>query len=125
MIALATATTVGAGLFLSAAPAASAAPATVTACFDHTVAINNVDPNGHWPGYSEATTTSFCNDINVKMNTTTSVRTCFRPSSGNIFCNDWRTVYAKVWGLAATDVRDGTHFWLEFLTDSVTGIAAF
>ncbi|MFB6617847.1 hypothetical protein ACIGFK_12155 [Streptomyces sp. NPDC085524] len=67
-----------------------------------------------WPHDVLAVTTSYCNDINVKANATAKVRTCFVPSSGGWYCNSFRWVYAGTWGLAATDVKDGTKFYLEF-----------
>ena len=114
-----------AGLVFGPGPAASAAPATVLACNDHYHTINGTDPNGHWPPYGEARTTSYCNDINVKVTSTVSVLTCFLPSSGGTTCNAWRTLYANTWGLAATDVRDGTRFYLVFSTTAVYGRASY
>ncbi|MDS0135438.1 MULTISPECIES: hypothetical protein [unclassified Amycolatopsis] len=111
-----------AGLVFAPGPAASA---TVLACNDHFHTINGADPNGHWPPYGEAVTTSYCYDINVKMTETVSVSTCFLPSSGGISCNSRRTVYANTWGLAATDVKDGTHFYLSFSKEGVYGRASY
>ena len=70
-------------------------------------------------------TTSYCNDINVKVDRTEGVFTCFQPSSRPIYCNGRRTVYAGTWGLAATDVLDGTKFWLIFDSEGTTGVAAY
>ncbi|MET8290051.1 hypothetical protein ABZV80_33235 [Streptomyces sp. NPDC005132] len=53
------------------------------------------------------------------------MQTCFAPSSGGYYCNGWRTVYANTWGLAATDVNDGTRFWLLFTSTDVHGVAAY
>ncbi|MEU0947213.1 hypothetical protein ABZ379_31485 [Streptomyces canus] len=116
--------TVG-GLTTATATTAAAAPGTALACYDHRHSIDGTDPNGHWPPYSSTYTTSYCNDINVKMTTTVSVQTCFDPTNGDPYCNGWRTVYANTWGLAATDVRDGTNFWLLFSSTGVQGVAAY
>ncbi|MGW7386007.1 hypothetical protein [Streptomyces sp. NPDC054794] len=122
MIALAAAASAAAGVLL--VPATPAA-ATATYCRDHLKSINGTDPNGHWPPYSSTYTTSYCNDINVKVNQQTEVETCFAPSSGGYYCNGFRTLYANTWGLAATDVRDGTNFWLIFGSTTVQGVAAY
>ncbi|MER5473025.1 hypothetical protein [Streptomyces sp. NPDC002685] len=122
MIALATATTAMAGLFLAPAPMASAA---ATSCYGSAKTINGTDDNGHWPPSGSTYTTSNCNDINVKITRTIDVQTCFAPTSGGYYCNGWRTVYANTWGLAATDVRDGTNFWLLFTSTDVHGLAAY
>lgn len=112
-------------LAIPASPPVVHATATTTSCFGSAKTINGTDPNGHWPPFSSAFTTSNCNDINVKMTTTVNVRTCFAPTSGGTFCNGWRTVSANTWGLAATDVLDGTRFWLEFFSTLVQGLAAY
>ncbi|MEV5645981.1 hypothetical protein AB0L67_38710 [Streptomyces flaveolus] len=68
--------------------------------------------NAHWPGTGYwATTTSNCEDINIKTNTTRSVRTCFKATGS---CNAWRTAPAGQWALAATDVNDGSQFYIQF-----------
>lgn len=65
------------------------------------------------PGWAYAT--SNCNDINVKpTNGSTKVRTCFDPTSGDVYCNAWRSVPDDTWGEAASDVANGTKFYLEF-----------
>ncbi|MFD3457808.1 hypothetical protein ACFWVC_37215 [Streptomyces sp. NPDC058691] len=122
MIALAAATTAMAGLFLAPAPAASAA---ATSCYGSAKTINGTDDNGHWPPGGSTYSTSNCSDINVKITRTLDVQTCFAPSSGGYYCNGWRTVYANTWGLAATDVNDGTRFWLLFTSTDVHGVAAY
>ncbi|MEU5096143.1 hypothetical protein [Streptomyces sp. NPDC020996] len=119
---LAAAATAMAGLFLVPAPAASAA---ATSCYGSAKTINGTDDNGHWPPYSATYTTSNCNDINVKMTTTVYVQTCFDPTNGDYYCNDPRQVQANTWGLAATDVKDGTRFWLLFSSTGVRGLAAY
>ncbi|MEV0185325.1 hypothetical protein AB0I54_39570 [Streptomyces sp. NPDC050625] len=122
MIALTAATTLATGLFLAPAPTASAA---ATSCYGSAKTINGTDDNGHWPPGGSTKTTSNCNDINVKITRTIDVQTCFAPTSGGYYCNGWRTVYANTWGLAATDVKDGTTFWLLFTSTDVHGLAAY
>ncbi|MEU3460354.1 hypothetical protein ABZ721_10395 [Streptomyces sp. NPDC006733] len=77
------------------------------------------DP-AYWPARgSYATTTSRCNDINLKLDGAgvRSVRTCFKAgSSWN--CGGWHILAEGRWGLAATDVLDGTQFFLQFLGTS-------
>jgi hypothetical protein len=129
LITLAATITIIAGLFLASAPAAFAAapssPSTALACLDNPTPITGVDDNWHWPPFSSTVTTAKCADINVRITRTVDVRTCFEPTSGAPFCNAWRTVFANTWGLAATDVRDGTRFYLLFSSGSITGHAAY
>ena len=125
LVATATATT---GLLLAPAASASAEPgaqAALRSCYGSATEIKYVDDNWHWPPFGSTRTTRNCNDINVFVNQTLPVRTCFKPSSGGEYCNAWRTVYVNTWGLAATDVRDGTEFYLEFGRGAVVGWAAY
>ncbi|GAA3128874.1 hypothetical protein GCM10017687_50040 [Streptomyces echinatus] len=47
------------------------------------------------------------------------MRTCFKTTG----CNGWRTLRAGNWGVAATDVLDGTKFYLQFAgTSRATGL---
>ena len=99
-----------------ASPASSDSdqPVTIQACYD-TAKSYTTDSYNTWPhAPAWAYTTSACNDINVRPNSGTYVRTCFQPSSGSFYCNAWRWIPGGTWGLAATDVKDGTQFFLEF-----------
>ncbi len=51
--------------------------------------------------------------------------TCFEPTGGGIQCNARRTIYAGTWGLAATDVKAGTKFFLSFSYTGLTGLVAY
>ncbi len=53
------------------------------------------------------------------------MRTCFLPTSGGTQCNAWRSIAAGTWGLAATDVRDNTQFYLLFDKTWATGRVAY
>lgn len=101
----------------ASAPASGSAPAracTVDAPrFTSYAGTGSNDP-AYWPARGTyATTTSRCDDINLKLDATRSVRTCFK-SGSSWTCNGWRTLSAGSWGLAATDVLDGTQFFLQF-----------
>ncbi|WP_265295169.1 hypothetical protein [Streptomyces sp. SHP 1-2] len=87
--------------------------------FTSSPGTSSSDP-AFWPARGTyATTTSRCSDINLKLDGTRSVRTCFRTSG----CNGWRTLTAGRWGLAASDVLDGTQFYLQFSgTSRATGL---
>ncbi|MFJ3310524.1 hypothetical protein ACIPSA_47690 [Streptomyces sp. NPDC086549] len=124
MIALTAAASAVAGVLLLA-PASPASAA--TSCYGSAKTITGTDDNWHWPAGDPnyRYTTSYCDDINVKITTTVQVRTCFSPTSGDDYCNSYRTVYANTWGLAATDVKDGTKFWLVFNTSQVRGLVAY
>lgn len=76
-----------------------------------------------WPARGTyATTTTRCVDINLKLDATREVRTCFKKGSG-WDCNGWRWLSAGRWGLAATDVLDGTKFFVQFKgTTRATGL---
>jgi hypothetical protein len=67
------------------------------------------------------TTTSRCNDINLKITSWGNanplfVRVCFHPGSGGTTCNSWKTFYKSSdlnkWRVIAADVRDGTRYSL-------------
>ncbi|MFJ8011836.1 hypothetical protein [Streptomyces sp. NPDC096339] len=95
------------------AVSAGTAQAGALACND--TARNFVtDEVNSWPHDTLAVTTSYCYDINVKPSADTKVRTCFVPSNAPWYCNAERSLKAGVWGLAATDVKDGTKFYLLF-----------
>lgn len=83
------------------------------------------DNGWFWYGSVYPSTTSNCSDINVKpTNGRIQVRTCFLPTSGSGYCNSWRTIENNTWGTAATDVRDGTKFYLNFSGPSA-GLVAY
>ncbi len=75
--------------------------------------------NQDWPVTGYATTTSNCSDINVKPNQTIQVMTCFYTTG----CNKYRTIQAGTWGVAATDVYNGSKFYLHFWTPSSGQVA--
>ncbi|MFB4421749.1 hypothetical protein C5F59_011740 [Streptomyces sp. QL37] len=65
------------------------------------------------------TTTSRCNDINVRFTSwgnagMLAVRVCFHPSSGGTTCNSWKEFHESSdldrWRVIATDVKDGTKY---------------
>ncbi|WP_338900048.1 hypothetical protein WBG99_34010 [Streptomyces sp. TG1A-60] len=65
------------------------------------------------------TTSSRCNDINLKITSWGNanplfVRVCFHPSSGGTTCNAWKEFTKKgdlnKWRVIATDVKDGTRY---------------
>ncbi|MEU6807544.1 hypothetical protein ABZ920_00630 [Streptomyces sp. NPDC046831] len=122
---LAAAVLTAGGLTAVTATSAGAAPSVACRSDSNLVSINGTDPNGHWPPYSSAYTTANCVDIQVRLTTTTEVKTCFQPTSGPYHCNAWRTAPANTWTLTATDVKDHTQFWLLFLSEGVRGVAAY
>ncbi|MFJ5845529.1 hypothetical protein [Streptomyces sp. NPDC092903] len=68
--------------------------------------------NAHWPATGTYEyTTSNCADINLKLTQTRRVRTCFKATGA---CNGFRTLTAGAWGLAATDVKDNSGFYIQF-----------
>lgn len=126
------------GAALLTAPAAGAAgPETRTAagttavaasCYGGERYIPTTSPGFYPSGSSRLTTSSRCNDINLRITNNDSngkkVRVCFYPSSGGLQCqSSWKRVYGSSWRVIATDVRDGTRFKFQFshTTGSVRG----
>lgn len=103
------------GLTAATTASATAAPATVQSCYGSAKSYAT-DSYNQWPAFPSgwAYATSNCADINVKPSSGTNVRTCFATSSGSYYCNSYRWIAGGTWGLAATDVKDGTKFHLEF-----------
>jgi len=86
------------------------------ACLDtarnYTSSPGSGSRNAHWPGTGIwAYTTSNCRDINLKVDATREVRTCFKATGK---CNDWKWATAGQWMLAATDVLDNSGFYIQF-----------
>ncbi|MFE9391348.1 hypothetical protein [Streptomyces sp. NPDC006784] len=110
------------GISVATASPASAAPAKAAACYDVAVSYSTTQYGAQheWPATGYARTSSSCADINVRPNSTISVRTCFRATAS---CNSWRTISGGTWGLAATDVLDGTDYWLVFSAPSSGRVA--
>lgn len=100
---------------------AAAAPARAQACYDHSVGYETVEvgEKHRWPRTGWATTSSYCADINVKANFMTDVRVCFRKTG----CNSSKTAYSRTWIEAATNVLDGTQYYLQFSSYSA-GLAS-
>lgn len=110
------------GLALVTVPSASAAPATT--CYGSAKSyVSSGRDNLDWPGKGVATTTSYCADINVKPSQGTYVQTCFWTNS-DWTCNSYRWISAGTWGTAATDVLDGSQFFLHFDRSS-SGLVAY
>ncbi|NBM16647.1 hypothetical protein [Streptomyces sp. GC420] len=102
------------------APTAGAAPSAVQSCYGGAVSYSTTV--GYWPtGSGYARTSSACADINVKPSRTVQVATCFRSTGA---CNAWRTISGGTWGVAATNVQDGTDYFLIFSSDSSSGLVA-
>ncbi|MER6531556.1 hypothetical protein [Streptomyces sp. NPDC001508] len=80
--------------------------------------------NAHWPATGTyAYTTNKCLDINLKVDATRKIRACFKATGS---CNGWKTARAGQWALAATDVKDGSGFYIQFQgTARSTGLIAY
>ncbi|RAJ72665.1 MULTISPECIES: hypothetical protein [unclassified Streptomyces] len=95
----------------AAADPGSAAPAVALSCYGSAKSYTT-DSVGFWPtGSGFAYTTSNCADINVKPTTTRRVRVCWKTSGT---CNAYRNAPAGQWTVAASDVLDGSGYWLDF-----------
>ncbi len=112
---LAAAALTAGGLTALTAPTAVAAGTAVQSCLGTAKSFTSTESvPARWPASGSVTATSNCNDINVKPTIGDDVRTCFLPSSGGTTCNAWRPISGGTWGLAATDVKDGTKFYVQF-----------
>ncbi|MFJ4776575.1 hypothetical protein [Streptomyces sp. NPDC088762] len=98
-------------------PAATA----VASCYGGAVYFDAV--LGAWPrnGKDWAYTTSRCADINVKPNKGSWASVCFKATAT---CNGRTWAAAGQWTVVATNVKDGTGFYLAFQTP-VDGYAAY
>ncbi|QXE32931.1 hypothetical protein KQY30_00100 [Streptomyces sp. GMY02] len=104
------------GLTATTGTLATAAPNAVQSCLGTAKPFSTTyaEPHFRWPRSGSVTATSSCNDINVKPVGLVWVSTCFLPTSGGTYCNGWHEIKPGTWGLAATDVLDGTKFYLQF-----------
>lgn len=110
------------GVTAAATAPAAAAPARAQACYDHSVGYTTVAHGElhRWPRTGWATTSSYCADINVKASFRTDVKVCFRATGR---CNSFKTAYERTWVEAATNVLDGTKYYMLFSSYS-TGLAS-
>ncbi|MEU0965740.1 hypothetical protein ABZ357_10030 [Streptomyces sp. NPDC005917] len=100
---------------------AAAAPAAATTCYGSAKSFST-DGALQWPaGSAWAHTTSNCGDINVKPKSGMWVQTCFYSTNS---CNKATWITGGTWGTAATDVRDGTTFYLQF-DRTTSGLVAY
>jgi|SRR6476660_8808589 len=84
------------------------------------------DTYGMWPHYPSptyATTTTACADINIKPTFGTSVTVCFEAWGGA--CNGYKWAPGSQWTVIASNVRDGSRFWIFFETGESTGYIAY
>jgi hypothetical protein len=102
------------GAMLAGAPTASAA----TCYGGEEFFVSN--PGLYPSGSGRLTTSSRCNDINVRFTNniftpSRRVRVCFYPTSGGSFCqSNYTTISGSGWKVVATDVLDNTKFRLQF-----------
>ena len=99
-------------------------PARAVSCYGQAVSYASGISN-QWPSGAElAVTSSYCTDINVKPNATARVKACWwSDSSGGYTCNAYRTINAGTWGVAATNVLNNTHYYLQFAAASRGSVA--
>ncbi|WP_329374649.1 hypothetical protein [Streptomyces sp. NBC_01483] len=123
---LAAAALVAGGLTAVTSGSAAAAPSAALSCYGSAKSYTADSTYYEWPQGSElAVTTSNCVDINVKPNNSESVRTCFWPSDADGWqCNAYRSIAGGTWGLAATNVKNGTSFYVQFQSTS-SGLIAY
>ncbi|MFH9983390.1 hypothetical protein ACH4ND_30070 [Streptomyces sp. NPDC017179] len=108
---------VAGGLTAATGMSATTASAAATSCYGSAKEFWAISDGVYYPRApfnNVYTATTNCNDINVKPTFGSEVRTCFAPSGGGVSCNAFRSLKADTWGLAATDVKVGTKFYLEF-----------
>jgi hypothetical protein len=116
----------GALLSLSLAGVAGATQDEVIpmACYDHAKNFSKPDVGQTLPAVGYYTTTSACNDINIKPNKNVNVKVCFR-STGNCQAS-YKYARAGQWTVVATNVRNDTQFYYLFTTAiTLSGQVAF
>jgi hypothetical protein len=105
------------------APAAPQGDVGVLACYDHARSYSKPSGSYDYPvnDTSYLTTTSYCNDIQIKPTSGRYVLVCFRPSSGAEYCqSNYKWAAANTWTVIATDVLDGTQFYFLFQSSSAS-----
>ncbi|MEI5098702.1 hypothetical protein RB200_08575 [Streptomyces sp. PmtG] len=96
----------------AAEPTADAAVSCYGSARNYTGTPGGPGRNAHWPATGRyAYATRNCADINLKVNYTRQVRICFK-NTGQ--CNAWKTARKGVWKVAASNVRDGAGFYVQF-----------
>ncbi len=101
----------GSGIGLTTTASAAVTPTAALSCYGSAKSYTS-DEFGFWPvGPAYTYTTSNCGDINVKPSTSRRVRVCFKKTST---CNGYRSAPAGQWTVAASDVLDGTAYYLDF-----------
>ncbi|MGC9535335.1 hypothetical protein [Streptomyces sp. UG1] len=108
-------TLAGAGV-LASAPTASAAT-----CYGGAVYFSG--ENHYYPSSGRYTTTSRCNDINIKIENliitpNRKVKVCFYPRSKPAYCQSNYTTATSNWTVVAKNVLDGTKFRFYFESKS-------
>lgn len=98
------------GLAGVAAAPADATPASVRSCYGNAISYETAD-SAAWPGSGYARTTTSCTDINVRPDREVIVRVCFKATGT---CNAGRIAAPNTWTVAASNVRDGAEYWLQF-----------
>ncbi|GAA1117748.1 MULTISPECIES: hypothetical protein [Streptomyces violaceusniger group] len=98
------------------AGAAETGNSSVQACYDGARSYSKASGARYYPNPgSYLTTTSACNDINIKPKTDRYVAVCFKPSSGSDYCQgSYKLAKANQWTAIATDVTNGTRFYFDF-----------
>ncbi|MFD9423741.1 MULTISPECIES: hypothetical protein [unclassified Streptomyces] len=67
-------------------------------------------------------TSTRCADIDIKTNTTRSVKVCFKLSSGSFDCqSSYKSATANAWKVIATDIQDNQEFVFYFESTAATG----
>ncbi|AVV40903.1 hypothetical protein PYK79_26100 [Streptomyces sp. ID05-04B] len=98
---------------------AGGTPASAATCYDGATYFSG--ESYYHPSSGTYTTTSRCNDINVKITNLLitpyrKVKVCFYPSSAPSYCQSNYTTVDSDWTVVASDVRDGTRYRLKFET---------
>ncbi|OQO94637.1 hypothetical protein B1813_00540 [Saccharomonospora piscinae] len=107
----------------AAVPSASGESGEVTAaatCYGGAVQWTQTSPELRVPSSGTYTTSSRCNDINLRTTRGTDrpqayfAAVCFLPSSGNNYCGSFKQVpsLSSGWKVLASDVLDGTRFYV-------------
>ncbi|MDX3310433.1 hypothetical protein ACWGH3_01960 [Streptomyces sp. NPDC054884] len=131
-------TAVAGGLVMAAGAltVGTASNAAAATCYEGAVSKTfNMGTDEAEHRFGPYTTTSRCNDINLKITSWGNaspllVRVCFHPASGGTTCNSWKEFYKSSdlnkWRVIASDVKNGTRYSvsLDFASNTFRGALA-
>ncbi|MBM0275020.1 hypothetical protein [Micromonospora tarensis] len=94
----------------------------IQSCYGNAKSYDAYNDYFYWPVTGYARTTTACSDINIKpTDRGIYVAVCFRRTGT---CNGYKWAAQNSWTVIATNVLDGTDYWLDFTGVSRGQVAA-